>query len=56
MILLSLLTVLIGDNVKWKKHILDAIWHGDSFFESGTPVLKQTGMERERVRKTAFNT
>lgn len=30
--------------MKWKKHILDAIWHGDSFFESGTPVLKQTGM------------
>lgn len=29
--------------MKWKKHILDAIWHGDSFFESGTPVLKQTG-------------
>jgi len=35
-----------GDNVKWKKHILDAIWHGDSFFESGTSVLKQTGVWR----------
>lgn len=42
----------IGDNVKWKKHILDAIWHGDSFFESGTPVLKQTGAPKEKKKNT----